>query len=57
MHLKVLTFLLLQCLVTALADGEKQLFEVEVTEPYIELQTGSGRGATRYFMSCTAVNG
>ncbi len=44
MHLKVLTFLLLQCLVTALAHGEKQLFEVEVTEPYIELHTGPGRG-------------
>jgi uncharacterized protein YgiM (DUF1202 family) len=44
MHVKVLVFLLLQCLVTALAHGEKQLFDVQVTEPYIELHTGPGRG-------------
>jgi uncharacterized protein YgiM (DUF1202 family) len=44
MHARVLAFLLLQCLVMALACGEKRYFEVQVTEPYIELHTGPGRG-------------
>lgn len=44
MHLKVLAFLLLQCLVTALAHAQGEYFEVQVAEPYIELHTGPGRG-------------
>jgi hypothetical protein len=44
MRLKVLAFLLLQCLVTVLAHAEKQYFEAQVIEPYIELHTGPGRG-------------
>ena len=44
MHMNVLAFLLLQCLVTMLAHAEKQFFEVQVIEPYIELHTGPGRG-------------
>jgi hypothetical protein len=44
MRLKLLAILLLQCLATALVHAEKQYFEVQVTEPYIELHTGPGRG-------------
>jgi len=44
MHFKVLAFLLLQCLVTALAHAQGEYFAVQVTEPYIELHTGPGRG-------------
>jgi uncharacterized protein YgiM (DUF1202 family) len=43
-HLRVLVFLLLQCLVTAPVRGEQEYFEVQVSEPYIELHTGPGRG-------------
>ena len=43
-HLKVLVFLLLQCLVMTPIWGEQQYFEVQVSEPYIELHTGPGRG-------------
>jgi Bacterial SH3 domain/Outer membrane protein beta-barrel domain len=49
-HLKVLAFLLLQYLVMLQAHGENRFFEVQVTEPYIELHTGPGRGYPVFYV-------
>lgn len=35
---------LLQCLVTTVVQAEGRYFQVRITEPYIELHTGPGRG-------------
>jgi hypothetical protein len=49
-HLGVLVFLLLQCLVTAPVRGGQEYFQVQVMEPYIELHTGPGRGYPVFYV-------
>jgi uncharacterized protein YgiM (DUF1202 family) len=44
MRTRVLAFVLLHCLLTAPAPAQTRYFEVQVSEPYIELHTGPGRG-------------
>jgi uncharacterized protein YgiM (DUF1202 family) len=50
MHTRVLAFVLLHCLLTAPAYAETHYFEVLVSEPYIELHTGPGRGYPVFYV-------